>query len=219
MIRVRSLRFWTTVIVVALAAPTIPMGFSLMQYGLASAFADASNADTRLRPFADDSPWAALAQKGLLSFRVPTDPTKAAADVSALLSATPMNGGAWLDLAIARRASGASTENVAAALAMSNVTAPNEARFMAGRAEFALPFWAALPRDARNSLIADLISGWDAVDAPHRERLSKTLHLAPEDAGEQVRAALLTNGAAGAAVANALFPPPPKPDAPAVPDR
>ena len=78
---------------------------------------------------------------------------------------------------------------------------------MAGRVGFALPFWSALPPDARHSLINDLVAGWPAIEAEARQRLAAILQNAPDDSGEEVRAALLSNGDAGAAIASALWPP------------
>ena len=212
MIRVRSQRFWTTMLVVGLCAPTTSLGWGLASYGLSAALADPPTAESRLGAFADSGAvFAPLARRERLRFQASAEPVQAEKEIAALLADTPMNGGAWLDLAIARRAAGETVESVAAALAMSAVVAPNEARFMAGRASFALVFWSALPPDARTTIISDLIGGWSAIDAVQRNRIAEVLNAEPNNARELVRAALLTNGDAGLQVANALFPPPPKP--------
>lgn len=207
MIRVRSLRFFTILAILGLCAPTVGVGWTLAKYATAAGTADPRSVETGLAPYLDDvGTWNGLARRELLRARTASPPKKAEAEVVALLSATPMNGGAWLDLAIARRAAGESTEDVAAALAMSSVTAPNEASFMAGRAAFALVFWDALPPDARRSLIADLIGGWGEIDGNTRAKLVSVLKVEPDNAGVEVQAALLTNGDAGAALARELFP-------------
>ena len=151
-----------------------------------------------------------VAERDLLRLASPTAAQAKIDVVGALLSETPLNGGAWLDLAIARRAAGLSMEGVAAALAMSATTGPNEARLMAGRAAFALPFWSALPPDTRRTLVADLIGGWPALDGGERARLAAILSEASDRSGEEVRAALLLNSSPGAAIAATLLPSPPE---------
>jgi hypothetical protein len=208
MMRLREIRFWTALGVAGLSAFSITLGWNALSFGLAEAVADSASAESQLRPFVGDGLVGDLAERDLLRL-APSLSAQARIDVlDALLSQTPLNGGAWLDLAIARRAGGASTENVAAALALSAMTGPNEARFMAGRVAFALPFWSALPPDARRALIGDLVGGWPALGGDERARLAAVLANAPDRFAEEARAALLLNGAAGAAIAAELMPPP-----------
>lgn len=205
--RVREMRFWTALVVGGLSAAAMAQGWTALRFGLAEALADATSAESRLQPFTGDDLVGDLAERGLLRFASPLSPHARVDAVGALLGRTPLNGGAWLDLAIARRATGASMESVAAALALSTMTGPNEARLMAGRAVFALPFWSALPPDGRRALIADLVGGWGALDSGERARLSAILANARDRPTEDIRAALLLNGPQGAIVANALMPP------------
>ena len=212
MIRFRDPRFWTSLVVIALAATALVNGVTVFRFALAEALTDASSAETRLRPFSNDATLGAIAHRDLIVVAPPADPRRQVADLADLLSDAPLSSGSWLDLAIARRAAGASTESVAAALAMSATTGPNEAVLMAGRASFALPFWSALPPDARRSLIGDLIGAWTVIDGAGRGRLAAILQNAPDGSGEEVRAGLLLNGDAGAQIASVLLPPPPKPE-------
>jgi hypothetical protein len=210
MMRLREIRFWTALVVAGLSLFAIAQGWNALRFGLAEALADSASAESRLQPFAGDDLVGDLADRDLLRLAPPASEQARIDVLGALLSQTPLNGGAWLDLAIARRAAGASMESVAAALALSAMTGPNEARFMVGRVAFALPFWSALPPDARRALIGDLVGGWSALSGDERARLSAILANAPDRSGEEARAALLLNGAAGAAIAAELIPPPPK---------
>jgi hypothetical protein len=218
MIQLRSFRFWTTLAVVLLSLTAITQGWTALQLGLAEQGADAANAEARFSPFAGDGLVGDAARRDSLRLAPPAAPRKKIDAVSALLSQTPLNGGAWLDLAIARRAAGDKMENVAAALAMSATTGPNEGYLMAGRASFALPFWSALPLDARKSLVADLVGGWEFLDKEGRERLAAILAAAPDRSPEELRAALLLAGAQGVAIAAALFSGPAQPPPAAAPD-
>ena len=208
MIGLRSFRFWTTLAVVLLSLTAINQGWTALQLGLAEQGADAATAEARFSPFAGDGLVGDLAERDLLRLAPPAAGQKKIAAVSALLRQSPLNGGAWLDLAIARRAAGETMESVAAALAMSATTGPHEGFLMAGRASFALPFWSALPLDARKSLVADLVGGWAFVDEPGRQRLAAILSVASDNSPEALRAALLLAGAQGAAIAAALLPQP-----------
>jgi hypothetical protein len=209
MMRLGEIRFWTALVVAGLSAFAIAQGWNALRFGLAEAFADSASAESALQPFAGDPLVGDLADRDRLRLAPPPAAQTRIDAEAALLGQTPLNGGAWLDLAIARRAAAAPMESVAAALALSAMTGPNEARFMAGRVAFALPFWSALPPDARRALIGDLVGGWRALDGPARGRLAAILAAAPDRSGEEVRAALLLSGAAGAAIAAALIATPP----------
>lgn len=204
------MRFWTALVVVGLSTVAIAQGWIVLRFGLAGALADATATEPRLKTFASDDLVGDLAERDLLRFAPPPSPQARIDAIGALLGRTPLSSGAWLDLAIARRTAGAPMESVAAALALSTLTGPNEARLMAGRAAFALPFWSALPPDARRALVADLVGGWGVLGADDRGRFAAILVTAPDGSGEEVRAALLLNGAAGATIAAKLMPRPPR---------
>jgi hypothetical protein len=108
-----------------------------------------------------------------------------------LLARAPLNAGAWLDLAISRRAAGEDISRVADALRLSALTGPRESRLMAGRVAFALPFWGALPEDVRARLIGDLAGVAPYLEAREREQIAALLGLqSSQDGGaicEQLR--------------------------------
>ncbi|MBB4200297.1 hypothetical protein GGD83_004126 [Rhodoblastus sphagnicola] len=138
------------------------------------------------------TPVAALAQRLALAASAST-----AARIDALqnlLGSTPLASGAWLDLAIARAKVGAPMEDVSSALAMSAMTGPNEARLMAGRAAFGLPYWERLPPDVRRTLINDLVGGWSAIGPGERLALADQIALVPDPSRGEMLAALLLVG-------------------------
>jgi hypothetical protein len=210
MIRVRELRFWTALIAIALCVVALDKGWALAQLGWAEAFADPANAEARLRPLVDEPLTGARAKLDLLSV-TSAEPTRRADDLVHLLSVSPLNGGAWLDLAIVRRSLGKSAESVATSLTMSTLTWPNEALTMAGRVQFAAPFWSALPPDTRRALIGDLVASWSVINQNSRSRLMAIWGADGDGQGQEIRAALLTRGAPGPQIAAALFPSDPQP--------
>lgn len=203
MIRIREVRFWTAFVVMALSGLAIGQGATALSLALAERSADAASAPTKLAPFGGDNLVGDLATLEILKLAPPLSSADAATILRQLLSQTPLSSGAWLDLAIAQRAAGASTESVVAALEMSATTGPNELLLMEGRADFALPFWRGLPPDVQRSVIADLVGAWAGID---RTSLEDMLRNAPEGTREGVRAALLLNGGDGATIAQELMP-------------
>ncbi len=201
----RNLRDWTMVGVAALSLAAAAPGWIVLRFALAEAHADPATAEALFAPFAGDGLVGDLAARERLRLATPPSPQERIAAVDALLSETPLNSGAWLDLAMARRAAGAPMASVLAALALSTTTGPNESRFMAGRAAFALPLWTALPPGARRASIADLVGGWESLDEAGRRRLAAILGSAADRSGGEIRAALLLSGAPGAKVAAALM--------------
>ena len=166
---------------------------------------DPAKAATAIAPFSDDPLLGDVAKRDMLRLR-PPPAADAAAAVGDLLSGTPLNSGAWAELAAARRAEGAPIEAVAAALALSTVTGPNEEYQMARRAAFALPLFRALPPDERRALVADLAGGWYAMDVKDQKRVLDWLDRAPDGQGGEVRDALLRARRGGTLVPGALLP-------------
>ena len=207
MIRIREVRFWTALVVAGLSALAVGQGMTASRLALAELTADPATAEGKFAPFVSDGLVGDIATRDALRLAPSLSPADAAATIGQLLAQTPLNSGAWLDLAASRRASGASTESVAAALAMSTTTGPNERRLMAGRAGFALPFWSALPPGARQAVVADLTGGWAGMDETARARILALLRNAPDGSGEEVRAALLLNGGDSPKIAAAITPP------------
>ena len=204
MINVRELRLWTAALVAGLAATSLSLALPTLRFAVAARSANASNAPARLRDALDAAPVAPLARRLALVLAAPRAPAERAAALQELLALTPLASGAWLDLAMARHDAGAPMQSVASALAMSSLTGPNEARFMAGRAAFGLPLWDRLPPDVRRGLIVDLVSGWDEVGEEQRRELDADLTLAPDGARAEILAALLLAGKPAAPILKAL---------------
>jgi len=204
MIRVRELRFWTALLVMALAAFTIARSLSLLAYGVKELGLEPANVRERLGPFVDDPALGFLARRKTLELDRSDDAPARAASLEALLGLTPLSGDAWLELARVRLGAGYGLEKVASALAMSNVAAPNEAHVMAARAAFGLPLWRLLPPEERRSLIADLIGGWQFVGEAQRQALRAVFLTASEATRDEARAALGLAGREAAPMASAL---------------
>ncbi|RBP07330.1 hypothetical protein DFR50_12855 [Roseiarcus fermentans] len=205
MIRVREIRFWTAIIVMILSGLAIGSGATGLSLALAERSADAASAATALAPFVGDSLVGDVAARAAARLARPRSPVEAETLAGQLLSQAPLSSGAWLDLAIARREAGEPAETVAAALAMSTTTGPNELRFMTARAKFALPFWKSLPPDVQHAVIADLVGGWAGIDPGARTKLRTMLSSAPEGTVEAMRTALLLNGGDDAAAVDAAL--------------
>ena len=204
MIRAPELRFCTAFVVIGLSSFTIARSITLFRFGLAELAVDRSNAAAVLAPFEDDPAVGYLARREALAFGGHQDAREIAASASELLAATPLSGAAWLDLARARLGAGESMAKVASALAMSSLTAPNEARVMARRALFGLPLWPLLPPEARKSLIADLAGGWEETTRAERDALRAVLLTARPERREEMRAALLPLGKEADQIAGAV---------------
>ncbi len=100
-----------------------------------------------------------------------------ARDLELLLARAPANAGAWLDLAIARRAAGDDLSRVIEALRNSALTGPQEGRLMAGRVAFALPFWSALPEDLKARLTSDLAGVGPYLEPSERDLIESLVEL------------------------------------------
>ena len=204
MINLRELRVWTALLKISLCLFTISSALPALRYGLASLFVDASSAPVRLSLWTADGLVGPLAKRDLLTLAPPAAAASRVETLRSLLSATPMSGGAWLDLAVATQEAGASMEQVANALALSSLTGPNEARFMAGRASFGVPLWSKWPPDVRRTLIGDLVGGWGEMQRSERADLDALLTVEADKTRDEIRAALLLAGAQGTTIADAL---------------
>jgi hypothetical protein len=204
MIAVREARLWTSLFVVGLSVAAISSAWPMLRFALGAQSAKASNAQARLGDLFDASPAAPLARKLALTLSPPTPPAERAAALTDYLALTPMASGAWLDLAIARRAAGAPMAEVASALAMSATTGPNEGRFMAGRAAFGLPLWDQLPPSLRRGLARDLVDGWGELSEAQRRAIDDGLTIASDRTRAQVLAALLLESPSALEIVKAL---------------
>ena len=194
MINIRELRFWTALLIVGLSVMAISSALQTLRFALAAQSADPQNATDRLQAPATESPAAPLALRLMLVLAPPKAPAERADALQTLLGLTPMASGAWIDLAIARQQAGLPMEQVASALALSSLTGPNEARFMAGRAVFGLPLWEKLPPDVRRGLIGDLVAGWGEVEDARRRDLDAILTVASDQTRAEIFSALLLAG-------------------------
>ncbi len=204
MINFYEFRFWTSFLVIGVCLFAISLAVPTLRYGLAGLSVDANSAHARLTPLTDDPVVGAFVRGDLAMIAPATNAISQIDNLVSLVADTPMAGGAWLDLAIARLHAGAEMEQVSKALALSTLTAPNEGRLMAGRASFAIPEWSRLPPDIQRTLIADLVGGWDEMDGVQRTDLDAELTVASALTRQQVRAALLLAGKAGSPIADAL---------------
>ncbi|MDR3448859.1 MAG: hypothetical protein P4M15_03780 [Alphaproteobacteria bacterium] len=203
MINIRETRFWTAMVVAGLSLLTIGLALPTLRFGQAGLAADPPMEAARLKPLLNEAPVAALAQQRALAL-APHPPSEQVAALTNLLTLTPMSSGAWLELAIAGNQTGQPMQAVASALAMSTLTGPNEARFMAGRAVFGLPLWDKLPPEVRRSLVVDLVSGWGEIGEEQHRDLDALLTVASDKTRAQLLAALLLAGKKGEAIGNAL---------------
>lgn len=204
MINIREPRFWTALLMIGLSVMTISLALPNLRFALAAQCANPQTAIERLQPSTIDPPMAPLAWRLMLVLAPPKSPAGRVDALQALLGLTPMAGGAWLDLAVARQQAGRPMQEVASALALSALTGPNEARFMAGRAVFGLPLWEGLPPDVRRGLIGDLVAGWSEVDDNGRSDLDAILTVASDQTRAELFAALLLAGRPAEPIIKAL---------------
>jgi hypothetical protein len=170
-------------------------GASLLRLGLAetrSAGADA------YRPLLEDRVVGAAAGLDLSIAETAAAPAARVKDLEALLARAPANAGAWLDLAMARRAAGDDFPRVIEALYFSALTGPREARLMAGRVAFALPFWTALPDDLKARLIGDLAGVTPYLEASERDQVAALVEVQTPADIERICGELRARGTADA---------------------
>jgi hypothetical protein len=214
MIRVRELRFLTAVLIIGLAGYTVRRAAPMLEFGVAELFAGAPNVEASLRPYADSPLVGYMARRDLLAMAIPANPKRQAAEIAGLLRHTPLSSETWLKLALARRALGAQASEIASALALSQLTGPNEGLLMARRAVFGIPLWSSFPPDLRRVLVGDLIGGWKQIQAPQRAALLAILEAGRPETRQEIYADLLLAGAPAALVIDALDLAPPEPATP-----
>ena len=169
----------TTLMVAALSLCAMFGGASLLRLGLAETRGAGADA---LRPLLEDRVVGAAAGLELSIAESAAPPAARAKNLEALLARAPANAGAWLDLAMARRAAGDDFSGVVEALRFSALTGPREARLMAGRVSFALPLWGALPDDLRARLIGDLAGVGPYLETSERDQVAALVEVqAPAD--------------------------------------
>jgi hypothetical protein len=204
MTRAGSESLVTTLIVAALSLCAMFGGASLLRLGLAETRGAGADA---YRPLLEDRVVGAAAGLDLSIAETAAAPAARAHDLEHLLARAPANAGAWLDLAIARRAVGDDFSSVLDAVRLSALTGPREARLMTGRVAFALPFWAVLPDDLKARLIGDLVGVAPYLEASERNQVAALVEVQTPTDIEQVCEDLRAGGIADAASYGCWEPP------------
>lgn len=202
MFSVREPRLLTALAVIAASLYTMSMGVEFTRFALAEMSADDEALGKRVAPWTNAPGIAALARRDVVF--EPADAKERLAATADLLSRAPLDSSAWALLAELHFASGAPLEKVVRALAISNLTGPNEGWVMAMRATFALPLWQALPAESRRWAVSDLVGGWPAISDEQRMVMRVALRQQAAQTREEIRAALLHAGDAASPVAATL---------------
>ena len=205
MIRLRDARLWTSVLAMALAAGAIKPGATLLSFGLSESLASyGQDAETRLRPFADDPGVDLRARRDLQRLAPKPEQDARLAEIEDIVTLAPASGGAWLDLSNARSDARVGPEGVLAALALSSLVGPNEAHLMAGRGAAAASLWSDLPPESRRRFVSDLLGGKIFEDHSTFKAMQQALATLPVAQKQEIRAALLLTGRAGEITADGL---------------
>jgi hypothetical protein len=116
--------------------------------------------------------------------------------LSAIIAEQPLSAMHWLSLASTRLVTAEPLDKVAAALAMSALTGPNEAFVMSQRGLFGLLQWEVLPADQRRRAMADFAGAIPALpNADHAMNAAKAILSAKtDDVREEVAVSLRAQG-------------------------
>jgi hypothetical protein len=116
--------------------------------------------------------------------------------LSAIIAVQPLSAMNWLSLASTRLVTAEPLDNVAAALAMSALTGPNEAFVMSQRGIFGLLQWDVLPADQRRRAVADFAGAIPALpNADHAMNAAKAILSAKtDDVRQEVAVSLRAQG-------------------------
>lgn len=205
MIRASDIRVWSALAVIGLSFFVVRQAVNVAAFGWNVTLIDDDNTRDRMAPFSDAPLVGFLARRLLLQSAPANEPSEHTVEVVDFLTRAPLSSEGWLDFARAKFRVENAPAKVAAALALSNLTGPNEGWIAARRVAFALPLWPALPPDSRRGLAADLTGpGFDNLEAPQRFALNVALRTALPKTREEIRATLLLAGKKGEAIAKAL---------------
>lgn len=200
----RDLRPLTAFAVIGTSFFAVAMGVQLARFALAE-MAAGDAARNRLTPWTHTPGIAVFARRHLVAeLGEAAGANERLAATADVLSRAPLDSAAWAMLAALRFAAGAPAEKGVSALAMSNLTGPNEGRIMAARAVLALPLWRVLPPASRRWAVRDLVGGWAEVSQAQRTVLRASLRQQAAPTREEIRAALLRAGDEAVPVAAAL---------------
>jgi hypothetical protein len=205
MFAVRDLRLPTAFAVIGTSLFAMSMGVQLTRFALAEMAADGETPGNRLGTWTHTPGVAVFARRHVVAeLGEAADANERLAATVDLLSRAPLDSGAWAMLAELRFASGAPVEKGVRALAMSNLTGPNEGRIMAARAVLALPLWRVLSPVSRRWAVSDLVGGWAEIPEARQTILRISLRQQTAQTREEIRAALLLAGDGAGPVAAAL---------------
>jgi hypothetical protein len=188
-------------LVSALALAAIWGAIPLLRFGLAAITLDEAASAARMSALVDDAVVGGMARARLIDNAGPSESRRRVAELSEMLARAPLSSGLWLDLARARFADGAEPAKIFSALDMSQMTGPNEALVMAGRAIFGLPLWMLASHEMREAITRDLVGGWFEVKDTRRMLLRVLLAQARPETRAELRAALIAHGKDGVAIA------------------
>ncbi|MCX7899697.1 MAG: hypothetical protein N2444_06400 [Methylocystis sp.] len=184
-------------LIIARAVPIVRFGYiGATQTGVSAALAYGSLVNDRLV--------GGLAREARFEAAPPSDQRQATAEISAILARRPLSSRHWLELARARYADGSAPEKFFDAVRLSQMTGPNEASIMAGRAVFGLSLWSLAPADLRKALARDLVGGWPQISETRRALLRVMLDVATAQAREEIASSLVAFGDDGGAIAARL---------------
>lgn len=189
MIRVRDPRFITVCCVIGLAALAIKPALAVIGYGWLDAVG--GNIE-KLAAYSNTPGVGSLVREALLNQPLPRE--RAVSLSQDLLNGRPLLARGWLGLAWREIGDRSGLQMGLSAVAMSNVTGPNEGYVMASRAQLLLPLWGMLTPDLRAGVTGDVVNAWRMIGEAGRQELrSGVANLRPLDR-ETLRAALLLAG-------------------------
>jgi hypothetical protein len=200
MFSVRDPCLLTAFAVIGTSFFAMSMGVQFTRFALAEMAVGDEALGSRLATWTHTPGIAVFARRHVVSeLGEAADANERLAATADLLSRAPLDSGAWAMLAASRFASGAPVEKGVSALAMSNLTGPNEGRIMAARAVLALPLWRVLSPATRHWAVNDLVGGWAEVTEARHTVLRVSLRQQAPQTREEIRAALVLadDGAAG----------------------
>jgi hypothetical protein len=192
-------RLVTVAIVVGLCAFAAARGWVIVAFASA-ARGTGDRGDNPIDAWFDTAPVAAMALDTALDEMADADgltAVKRRVDLlTELLSHRPLSSMAWLSLADGRLLSGAPYKDVLAALKMSSLTGPNEARIMWRRGMFSLQQWESLPAEFQQQAARDLAGpvGAGFLDDNNVRQIKSVLGRKPVETQAQIAALLRTEG-------------------------
>ena len=200
-----SIRTWTAAFLISVSVCVVRHGVTVVAFSIDESFSSKGEIRQKIAPYREYRMTATVADKVLLALASDEAVPERIKLVSSALAHAPLSSAEWLELSQARLVAGLPPEKIFAALALSNLTGPNESYLMAHRAVFAIPLWISLPPKLQHSLIADMVSGGFAgMTAEMRSTIRFVLSQSNDRAREEMRAALLLNGKKGVEISESL---------------